>query len=878
MFDLEKAIAAWRHQFTYRRLFLREDVDELERHVRDQVRDLMRRGMAEEAAFREALHAMGDFAGAEEEYQKVYWGKLKQKRRRLNEIMWRLTMLANYLKVALRNLRKYKFYAFINVAGLAIGLACCFLILLYVQDERSYDRYHEKADTIYRVIIERPNRPLRARSEYLLAPTLQAEFPFVEQGVRLSRPGTHFVTREDQAFTETNVFYADSTVFDLFSFPLLRGDPETALADPNALVITASMARKYFGEDDPLGQTLLFDQRREMVITAVAADVPTNSHFRFDFLAPMSVFRANWGAGLEEWRNAEIYTYLQIPDAEARATLEATFPSFIDRHLGPDASANQAYHLQPLTDIHLHSVGVGWEIVPQGDIRYVYTFSTIALLILLIACINFINLATARAAKRSKEVGLRKVVGAQRGQLIQQFLSESLLISFVALLLGVVLIALALPTLNALTGKSFTLGDMLAHSLSLLALALVVGLLSGSYPAFALSRFRPVVVLKGRLQGQTKGISIRNVLVVFQFTITAVLIFGSLIAYQQLDYMQNKDLGFEQAETVVVRVPGSQIGTYPTYKAALSGLPGVQAVTASSHVPPATWGYPGLTPHGSDSTVAMKLFAVDFGFIEMLGLEMATGRGFDQAFATDSAEALILNETAVRQLGWTNTNALGQRARLNWVNKEGTVVGVVKDFHFRSLRQQIQPAVFTIAPRFYWNVVVKIDPAQTAEALAALDEAWQAVVPGFPFTYSFLDAQIGAQYRADAQLGQLIGALTLLSIVLACLGLLGLAAFMTEQRTKEIGVRKVLGASVTAIVSLLSKDVVRLILLAFVLAAPLAYLAANQWLKDFAYRIDIGLTPFLLTATLVLLLGLLTVGYQTLRAAMADPVQTLRYE
>lgn len=897
-FDLEKALAAWRHPFKYQRSFLKEDLDELERHIRDAVAELVAEGMSEEAAFREAVQELGDFGGAEDEYRKVYWGKVKRKNERLREVSWRLVMLTNYLKVAVRNLRKHKGYAAINVMGLAVGLACCLLLMLFVQDELRYDRFHEKADRIYRVKLDAKlgdQELMGPLSPAPMAATFLQEYPEVEQVTRLHTslfgimPEQARVEYDAHSFMEGGFYFADSTFFDVFSFPLTQGDPATALRDPNTVVISASMAQKYFGSDNPVGKVLIVEGA-DYEITGVMEDIPVHSHVHFDFLGSLESLGIS---RREQWIGNMFYTYLVLKEGHSVAAFEAKLAETTRKYAGPNfqdmlgvdfdqflaSGGRYNYSVQPLTDIHLYS-HMENELEANGDMGYVIAFSVIAALILLIACINFMNLATARSANRAKEVGVRKVLGSGRSQLTLQFLAESTLLSGVALFVGLLLVEAMLPVFNHFSGKSLSVPYMAGFFLpGLLVLVGGVGIIAGSYPAFFLSSFRIINVLKGKLRSDTKNAGLRGGLVVFQFAISIALIIGTAVVYQQVDYVQTKHLGFDKEHVVVIDRADALDTQRDAFKQEILQLPGVVAASVTNNLPGSEIGDDGFYVEGgsSDETELTWMMYADHDFVSTLGIDVVEGRDFSRDRPADSL-GLLLNQAAVEAMGLEDP--VGTRLVSAFRGDDApvfTVIGVIDNFHFQSLHDEIRPLAIEIGG---WTdlLAVRIRPDDVSGTLRALEEQWQAFVPEQAMSFSFLDNSLDEMYRADQRSGQIFGIFSGLAILIACLGLFGLAAFMAEQRTKEVGVRKVLGASIGSVVLLLSKDFLKLVGVAFVIAAPLAYFAMSQWLDNFAYRIDIGVGTLLLSGLIALSIALLTVSYQSIKAATGDPVKALRYE
>ena len=800
-------------------------------------------------------------------------------------------MFRNYLKIALRNLGKQRGYAFITVAGLAAGMACCLLILLYVQDELSYERIHEQADRLYRVTSELHlgAQELQLASTMApLGPAMADAFPDVAQAARVGLlKNKVLVRRGEQAFYEEAFFFADSTVFSVFTLPLVRGDVRAALHAPDAVVISETMAQKYFGDADPLGQVLTVEGRHDLRVTAVMRDVPPQTHFRPSMLASLDAAGTVAGARLDQWGElSKLYTYVVLPPGRA-AALEARLPAFLDRQAS-DISTSDAppstfvkLHLQPVRDIHLRSGDLRNEIGPTSDERYVFVFGSIALLVLVIACINFMNLATARSAGRAKEVGVRKVMGANRAQLVRQFLGESLLLALVALLVALALVELLLPLFNELSGKSlrtdYTRNPVLLGALA--GVTLFVGLVAGSYPALFLSAFRPAEVLKGKAR-RSASARLRQVLVVVQFGISIVLMIGAVVMSAQMEYFRSKDLGFDQEQVVVLPLQDADVRRrHEALKELLAAQPGVVRAAASTATPGKnSAGLSAFLPEGGagQETVSLYTFMVDDDLIETLGIRLVEGRGFSRAVATDTAGAYVLNRSAVRRLGWEQ--AVGKTLKDINHDAPGRVIGVVDDFHLFSLESEVPPLLMAFRPSAFDHLVLRIRPADVPATLAGLEEAWKTFAPGVPFAYSFVDQDFEQQYADTARLSRTLHAFTFLALLIACLGLFGLAAYTAEQRTKEIGVRKVMGATVPGLVVLLSREFVRLVLVAFVLAAPAAYLLASRWLEEFAYRVPLSWPIFALAGAAALVIALATVSYQAVRAALADPVESLRYE
>ncbi len=792
-------------------------------------------------------------------------------------ILWGFIMFKNYLKTALRHIKRHKWYSFINISGLAIGMTCCILILLYIQYELSYDKFHDDAHDIYRIAFEIPDRLVMNASSFgLLAPALMQNFPEVQSAARIRRLEST-VFYKNNAFTEKNFFLADPEFFDVFTFPVIAGDPEKALGEPFSVMITQETAEKYFGDEDPIGKTLLIDNKHDYKITGILKNPPQNSHFKFDFLASFITIDKIWEDYSLSWMNTNrILTYVRLQKDYDPDDLERKFPEFLRRYGREDV----VFHLQPLTGIHHHGT-IRNDLEANSDIRYIYIFSVIAFLIVLIACFNYMNLSTARSVYRSKEVGVRKVVGAERKHIIRQFMSESIIFALAALFISVFLVKLLLPVFNSLVDRYlffnfFSNNEML---LGLFILAAIVGFISGSYPALFLSSFHPVLILKG--MRSSKGSSaFRNFLVVFQFAISIVLIIGTLVIYKQLHYIKNRNLGFHKEQIVIVDIKDENVkNIYQTMKNDLKQNPRILGASFSCDLPNEIDARNSFRWEGQTEENRWQLFntaAVDNEFIDLLGLELTEGRNFSEEFPTDK-QACILSETAVKTIGWENP--IGKRFGY-W--KEGTVIGVMKDFHHLSLHSAIGPTVLLHVDKeadLNLNyLLIKINPGDIPGTLAFIKKKFKEYSPHYPFNVTFLDDRVDKMYRTDNKLGQILNVFSFTAIFIACLGLFGLAAFTAERRTKEIGIRKVIGATVSNIVILLSREFIKLMLIAFILACPIAYFAMNRWLHGFAYKTHVGVAVFILSALLAFISVLLTVSYQSIKAARANPVDSLRYE
>lgn len=803
-------------------------------------------------------------------------------------------MFRNYLIVGIRNLLRHKGYSSINVLGLAIGIACCILILLYVQDELSYDRYHEKSDRIYRLVESATiaGRPIEAAvTPPPWAPVMAEEFPEIEQITRLKPPGSRWLIRyEENRFYERYFVFADSSVFDIFTIPLVQGNAKTALAEPGAVVLSESMAAKYFGDENPVGKVITGDDLYEFTITGIMEDMPGNSHFHFDFLAsyvslaPFNLYNEP-STMQNQGFNHDVFTYLLLREGQEPEDLERKFPEFLDRHLGDMLESIGIVarpFLQPITDIHLHS-NMEAELGPNSDIRYVYIFSSLAVFVLLIACVNFMNLSTARSARRVQEVGIRKVLGAQRQQLIRQFTGESIFLSVIALFIALAVVHLLLPPFNAVSGKSLAMDYQSIWLVpTLVAIALLTGIVAGGYPAFILSSFRPVAVLTGALKAGAAQSLLRKTLITFQFIVSIIMITGTVVVLDQLEYMQTKNLGFDKENVVIVRLPDAEaIKGYTAFKNAVLQYPEILNASTSTSVP---GGQPSLnlvTPEGvpEDQSPVYQVIWSDYDFIETLGVEMAAGRTFSREFGSDSTACLI-NMASVRSLGWENP--IGRTFKITGMQDSSPpfeVIGVMEDFHNKSLHQPIEPLMIRLLSEAASFMEIRIQGNNVTRGLEILEEQWRKIYPSHPaMDYSFLDADLERLYIAEQRMGSVFVAGAILSIFISCLGLLGLSSFMSEQRTREIGVRKVLGATISNVVLLLSRDFTKLILLAFVVGAPAAYYVMHTWLDNFPYRVELSLGVFALSGLAALLIAWLTVGYQAFRAAASNPADALHAE
>jgi len=793
-------------------------------------------------------------------------------------------MIKNYLRSAFRNLWKHRVYSSLNILGLTIGMSACFLIFLYVHFELSYDNFHSRIDRIYQLNcdIKTPTETMNiAVCSAPMAINAKEEFPEIEKAVRFD-PRTLLLRKGEIKFQENKAVLADSTFFEVFDFPLVQGDPRTALTEPYSIVLSQSTAKKYFADTNPMGQTLLMnDDGKPVKVTGIMKDMPENSLLKADLFLSKSTSRREDSAEDRRWSSFGMYSYLLLkPNTNPRA-LEKKFPAFLDKRDGKEMRQIQMFFtltLQPLKDVYLRSGTRGAQ--DNGNIANIYIFSVVGAFILLIACINFVNLTTARSTERAKEVGIRKVVGAERRQLTNQFLGESIVQALIAFILAVGITALLIPLFNFLAGKTISTGlfHHPSYILALFGIAVGIGLLAGIYPALVLSAFQPITVLKGRFATGNRGMLLRRGLVVFQFTISIAFIAATLIVYSQLTYMRSQDLGFSNQQTIVVNTQGN------AHKKALndeiSRIPGVISTAMSSSVPGSgnPTAYSQVENVKGDMQIAnLELYFVDFDYLKQFKMKIIAGRAFSRDFGTDTTQAMILNESAVKLFGYHSPqDAIGKKFD-QW-GRKGQIIGVVKDFHFRSLQTEIKPLSFRIEPEGCDLISANVRTADLKNTIAAIETKWKTVIPNRPFSYYFADEFFNRQYLDEDRFGKLFLNFAVLAIFISCLGLLGLASYSTLQRTKEIGVRKVLGASVTGIVNLLSKEFMQLVIIAFLIATPITWFFMASWLKDFYYRISIQWWIFVLAGIGAFLIALLTISYQAIRAALTNPVKSLRTE
>ncbi|HEU4574331.1 MAG TPA: ABC transporter permease [Chitinophagaceae bacterium] len=794
-------------------------------------------------------------------------------------------MIKNYLLIALKNFRKQKLFSLINILGLTIGITCCLMIFLFILNEFSYDNFHKHGKDIYRVMRVGDLNGDRLEIPYVAlpyGPALANDFPdAIQKTVRVMQDND-LVSYEHISFNEKKILLADSNFFQFFDFRLVQGDPGSVLSNPNSIVLTKAAAKKYFGDADPMGKVLEFNKKQQLKVTGIAADVPANSHLQFDMVAPLELLRSVQPKWFEQWPNNTLFTYVQLNPAVNPEQLKKSFPGFMDKYLGDfyaQIGHKMGLTLQPLHSIYFASDG--FDSAKHGNKKMVYIFMSIAVLVLTIACINFVNLATARASDRSKEVGLRKVLGAVKKQLLGQFILESVLFAFVASLLSLGLLQLLMPVYTHFLG--YDLPPVWSNPflyVFLIGVIIVVGLLAGSYPALVLASFSPIESLKGKLKVGKSGAFFRKTLVVFQFGISVLLIISVVVIFSQMNYVKHADLGFNKEQTLIVRFDNAAIASrQEQFKNELMTIPAVKNVSMMSGEP---GGFHDTYSFEAEANPSEKyLFNTeytDLDFVKTLGLTIIAGRNFSKSFGTDSLQAVLINRNAASKLGYTPEQAIGKWIKnISSDSVRRTIVGVVEDYHYVSLKDPIGPLV--IAPGDDRRLaLIKMQTDKLSDALADIKKAYIHAAPDYPFEYNFLDERFDQLYRTESRQESVLSIFSIIAIFVACLGLFGLASYTAIKRTKEIGVRKVLGSSVQNIVLLLSGDLLKPVLIGTLLAIPLGYYVMNQWLEGFAYRIHFHWWMFVIAAAIAIIIALLTVGVQAVKAALANPVKSLRTE
>ncbi len=793
-------------------------------------------------------------------------------------------MFRNYLKIALRNMKRQKAYSILNITGLTIGMTCCILLLLYIQFELSYDKYHENSDLIYRVI-----REGKAFTPAPLGPKLMNDLPEIEYSARLMKRNNILISHQNEHFLEDNFYWADPELLNIFTISLTRGNPKTALVDPSSILLSERTAKKYFNNEDPIGKVLTVGSGSEFVVAGVFSNIPDNSHFIMDFIVPYKTYFQISGNDITNWFRNFTYTYFLLREGANPDELERKFPLVIDSYIFKNLPLEikneikepypRIFYTQPLTKIHLHS-HLRQEISANNDIKYVFLFSTIAFMILIIACINYINLTTARLGKRGKEVGIRKVAGAQRKQLLYQFFGESVILIILAMIISLTMLQLTLPAFNNLVDRQLHFDPASNPQLffGLVLLTIFVGILAGSYPALSISGFKPISVLKGAFTKSPKGLVLRNILVVAQFSITIFLIICTLIIRNQLNFVKNTDVGYSKEQIITIPVRDREIRReIQAIKSELRRYPNILAVSTVARLPnnidtftSANW--PGKN---YDIRFTINYNTADYNFIDLFDIEIIEGRNFSREFPSDENGVFLINEAAVKAAQFESP--IGQKF-IHWRGDTGKIVGVMKDFHLRSLHNPIEPLYIFLDPQDFSYISVKIKSTNIPVTLEHVKSVINRFSPNYPFEYSFFDDVFEKAYHSEQRMVAIFSSFSLLAIIISCMGLFGLVLYSVEHRIKEIGIRKVLGASVSGIFLLLLKEFFKWILISNLIAWPIAWYVMSKWLQNFAYRTDIAATNFIMAAGLTLFIALLTMSYQSIKAALENPVEALRYE
>ena len=891
MFDLENSLKEWRKQLNKNSGFEHGDIEELESHIREQIDEFVDGGKTEEDAFNEAIKGLGELDTISKEYYRTR-SEHHTVLNRVQQSIWNSALIPGYIKIARRNILRNKVYSAINVFGLALGIGSCLLIFLYIQYHLNYDKGFKNAENIYRLTAEVESETTGEINNLAYVPSrwgpaLAEQYPNITSSVRLFKYGASIIIRNqesNQNFYEDGFYWADSTVFDVFGLSLVQGDSELALSRPNTVVITKHIAQKYFQDTDPMGKTLIYangDNVRPLEITGVIDNMSAQSHFHPEFFASVASIENEWWIRdydrINSWRTPFWRTYIRTNAGTISTGFTDQVNGFLDNRLGEDAG-RFSLSFQPIQNIHLRSNLAG-EFEPNGNINVIYGLGSIALLVLIVACINFMNLATARGMRRMNEVGIRKALGSSRVQLIIQFYAESIVMTVIAFTIGIFGVEVFRPLMNAFTGNVITQGYLYSpwFWLSCLSIILFVSLIAGSYPALYLSSFKPVSVLKGKLINLPRDVLFRKALVISQFSISVFLLIAALVISEQLSYMQKKELGFDKDYQLIIPLRGQGLQSgYTALKQKIKESPDILKAGVSSR--------PLMqNPNTSDiyfpdvlgnDPVSWSHLHIDHDLPEVLNLDLIEGRFFSEDFSGDSSAAL-LNESAVRALGLDNMSVLGTRIRNNW-GVDGVVVGVVKDFHYSSLHNQIEPFALMVNYQFGTRfLTLKVKGEKIEASLDYMRGLWAEFSPGTPFTYSFMDQDVESLYRAEQRESTLIIYFTILTIVISCMGLFGLVSFMTEMKTREIGIRKVLGASINQILGMITKGFFYQLSLAFIIGSGIGWYLMVHWLESFAFRVSIGVDMIAIAAAILAFITTLSVVGQSLKAALANPTDSL---